>query len=233
MVNVYQQARMNSTQHDIPRQSDSPPAKVAGIGNEEGQKNHNDNVVQMEKNGAYQQEIEYLYLDFDTPLPSPVGISSLQKDQQPPLKCPDLKQYASPFLWPKARKAVITLISCCVTAMSAYAAGEYSPPSKELMDKWDISQVVYNLGITLFTLGFGIAPMVLAPFSEINGRRPIFVLSGLVFTGWLSLLTAKAWLTLLMGSVLDWMWSYRILCGIACGQILFGHWRVYVGTLLL
>lgn len=70
-----------------------------------------------------------------------------------------------------------------MTALSAYAAGEYTPPSEELMAKWHVGKVVYNLGITLFTLGFGIAPMVLAPFSEINGRRPIFVASGLVFTG--------------------------------------------------
>jgi multidrug resistance protein len=66
--------------------------------------------------------------------------------------------------------------------MSAYAAGEYTPPADELTAKWNVNRVVYNLGITLFCLGFGIAPMVLAPFSEINGRRPIFVSSGLVFT---------------------------------------------------
>jgi MFS family permease len=69
--------------------------------------------------------------------------------------------------------------------MSAYAAGEYTPPADELTAKWGVSRVVYNLGITLFCLGFGIAPMVLAPFSEINGRRPIFVSSGVVFTGML------------------------------------------------
>lgn len=51
------------------------------------------------------------------------------------------------------------------------------------MAKWNVGRVVYNLGITLFTLGFGIGPMVLASLSEIEGRRPIFVASGVVFTG--------------------------------------------------
>ncbi|KAF9888806.1 hypothetical protein FE257_008382 [Aspergillus nanangensis] len=129
-----------------------------------------------------QEEIDYLYLTFETPLPHPVGIASPQSGQTGPPPCPDLTKYASPFLWSESRKTVITMISCCVTAMSAYAAGEYTPPSEELTVKWGVSKVVYNLGITLFTFGFGIAPMVLAPFSEINGRRPIFVLSGLVFT---------------------------------------------------
>ncbi|EYE99745.1 MFS transporter [Aspergillus ruber CBS 135680] len=131
---------------------------------------------------ASHQDIEHLYLDFETPLPNPMGISSPRSGQSPPPSPPNLNKYTSPFLWSKPRKTIITIISCCVTALSAYAAGEYTPPSEELTAKWHVSKVAYNVGITLFTLGFGIAPMVLAPFSEINGRRPIFVASGLVFT---------------------------------------------------
>lgn len=175
---------MNSP-HDSSRHSVPSPGTIAEIGNRQPQDHlHVENTAQnTEKNGGSQQEIEYLYLNFDTPLPTPAGISSPQDGQAEPPKAPDLKQYGSPFLWPKTRKSIITMVSCSVTAMSAYSAGEYSPPAQELMAKWNISHVVYNLGITLFTFGFGIAPMVLAPFSEINGRRPIFVASGLVFTG--------------------------------------------------
>lgn len=130
-------------------------------------------------------EIEYPYLDFNTPLPTPILTprpgTTTEPEQQPPP--PNLSQYTSPFLWSKPRKTLITVISCCVTALAAYAAGEYTPPSEELMAKWNVGRVVYNLGITLFTLGFGIGPMVLASLSEIEGRRPIFVASGVVFTG--------------------------------------------------
>lgn len=154
--------------------------------------NHNDDTADNNKEygilnateDASHQDIEHLYLDFNTPLPHPIGISSSPRPgQSPPPSPPNLKKYTSPFLWSKPRKTVITMISCCVTALSAYAAGEYTPPSEELTAKWHVSKVAYNVGITLFTLGFGIPPMVLAPFSEINGRRPIFVASGLVFTG--------------------------------------------------
>lgn len=141
----------------------------------------------MEEPGGPQQEIEHLYLNFDTLLPTLVGISLSQNGRSPPPECPDLQKYASPFLWPEARKAVITLIGCLVTIMAAYSAGEYSPPTEELTAKWNISNVVYNLGITMYIFGFGIGPMVLAPFSEINGRRPVFMASGLVFTGWFRL----------------------------------------------
>ena len=156
-------------------------------GNNEKQGEEDEDAANTTNNTNTLQQIEYLYLDFTTPIPTPVGISSSPQPGHPsrssPPPAPNLTPYTSPFLWSESRKTIITIISCCVTALSAYAAGEYTPPSEELMAKWHVGKVVYNLGITLFTLGFGIAPMVLAPFSEINGRRPIFVASGLVFTG--------------------------------------------------
>jgi hypothetical protein len=179
---------MNPPRRESRRHSN--PTTIDGVAKAELNAELGDVLADQEKIaspsfGEYQQpnEIEYLYLTFETPLPHPVGIASPQPGQAAPPPCPDLTKYASPFLWSESRKTVVTMISCGVTAMSAYAAGEYTPPSDELTRKWGISKVVYNLGITLFTLGFGIAPMVLAPFSEINGRRSIFILSGLVFTG--------------------------------------------------
>jgi multidrug resistance protein len=50
-----------------------------------------------------------------------------------------------------------------------------------MQDEWNVSETAIAVGITTFTCGFGIAPMVLAPFSEINGRRPIFVVTGVLF----------------------------------------------------
>ncbi|THC95323.1 hypothetical protein EYZ11_005183 [Aspergillus tanneri] len=126
-------------------------------------------------------DIEYLYLELDTPLPTPSITVPPGPGQSPAPECPDLKQYTSPFLWPKWRKSIMTWIACAVTALAGYSAGEISPASSKLTEEWDISPVVYNLGITIFCIGFALAPMVLAPFSEINGRRPIFVGSGVIF----------------------------------------------------
>ncbi|KAL2838650.1 major facilitator superfamily domain-containing protein [Aspergillus pseudoustus] len=136
-----------------------------------------------EKNPTISQDIEYLYLDFDTPLPTPWITSppDAAAGQSPPPDAPNLGKYTSPFLWPKWRKSMMTWISCAVTALAGYSAGEITPASGPLTEEWDISSVVYNLGITIFCIGFALAPMVLAPFSEINGRRPIFVASGVLF----------------------------------------------------
>lgn len=131
------------------------------------------------------QEIEYLYLELETPLPTPCITLPPRPGQSAPPEAPSLEKYTSPFLWPKWRKSMMTWISCGVTALAGYSAGEVSPASEELCKEWGISSVVYNLSITVFCVGFALAPMVLAPFSEINGRRPIFVASGILFVGML------------------------------------------------
>ncbi|KAJ5792404.1 uncharacterized protein N7503_008382 [Penicillium pulvis] len=126
-------------------------------------------------------EIQYLYLELETPLPTPCISLPPAAGQSAPPEAPSLEKYTSPFLWPRWRKWMMTWIACAVTALAGYSAGEVSPASSELCKEWGISSVVYNLSITIFCIGFALAPMILAPFSEINGRRPIFVVSGIVF----------------------------------------------------
>lgn len=129
------------------------------------------------------QEIKYLYLDFDTALPTPRIALPPGPGQLPPPEQPCLKKYTSPYLWSKWRKSMLTCISCISTAIAGYSTGEISPASEELTKQWGISSVVYNLGITIFCIGFALAPMIIAPFSEVNGRRPVFIASGILFTG--------------------------------------------------
>ncbi|KAI7343007.1 MFS general substrate transporter, partial [Hortaea werneckii] len=64
---------------------------------------------------------------------------------------------------------------------TAYTAGSYSAGIDQMTELWGISEVAAETGITIFTCGFAIAPMVLAPFSEIQGRRPMFVVTGILF----------------------------------------------------
>lgn len=138
---------------------------------------------EMSPSIADSQEFESLYLELDTPLPTPCITLPPGPGQSPPPDPPNLEKYTSPFLWPRWRKSLMTYISCAVTALAGYSAGEVSPASDELCKEWGISSVVYNLSITLFCVGFALAPMILAPFSEINGRRPIFIASGVLFVG--------------------------------------------------
>ncbi|KAK0649023.1 major facilitator superfamily domain-containing protein [Cercophora newfieldiana] len=131
-------------------------------------------------------DVEYLYLTFKTPLPvpnitaskSPKGLASTQELSPPP----DLAPYANPLEWPSSRKNVMLFLSCVATFLTAYTSGSYSPPHELIReDLGASSNIAVLLGITTFCLGFALAPMALAPFSEMNGRYPVFVVAGIVY----------------------------------------------------
>ena len=116
--------------------------------------------------------IIYHYLKFETNLPSPSTSISVDPAKPSPPQ-PDLKKFTSPFDWPESRKNLMVWLSCIATLTTAYTAGAYSPAVDQMTVEWNVSQVAAVVGITSFCCGFGIAPMVLAPFSEIQGRYPV------------------------------------------------------------
>jgi multidrug resistance protein len=125
--------------------------------------------------------IVYHYLTFETPLPHPTRKFPTKPSESPAPPQPDLKKFTSPFDWSKRRKDFTVGLSCIATMITAYTAGSYAPPSAQMAAEWNVSEVAILVGITTFCAGFAIAPMVLAPFSEINGRYPVFVASGILF----------------------------------------------------
>jgi hypothetical protein len=116
--------------------------------------------------------ITYHYLKFETNLPSPSTSISVDPVKSSPPQ-PDLRKFTSPFDWPESRKNLMVWLSCIATLTTAYTAGAYSPAVDQMTVEWNVSQVAAVVGITSFCCGFGIAPMVLAPFSEIQGRYPV------------------------------------------------------------
>jgi MFS family permease len=121
-------------------------------------------------------EVHFEYLNFDTELPA--VFTSPDPSLPPP---PDLSKYTSPFEWSAKRKALAVYLCTAATFHAAYSAGTYSIASEPLRAKWGLSSVAFNTGVTTWCVGFASSPMVLAPFSEINGRRPVFLASGAIF----------------------------------------------------
>ncbi|KAF2140921.1 uncharacterized protein K452DRAFT_251723 [Aplosporella prunicola CBS 121167] len=125
--------------------------------------------------------IAYHYLTFETELPHPSTLDPPCEGAPAPPECPNLKKYQNPFEWSHKRKSIILWLSCAATAMTAFTAGSYSPGVGQMTDAWHVSNVAALVGITIFTCGFAVAPMVLAPFSEIQGRKPVFLTCGILF----------------------------------------------------
>ncbi|KAF4844989.1 putative MFS-type transporter [Colletotrichum siamense] len=124
--------------------------------------------------------IEHVYLTFDTRLPEPVLQSQSQPENTPPR--PNLQSYNSPLEWSPARKWLLLTLACTATFLTSYTAGAYAPPIPLMQIAFNSSHLAVLSGLTTFTIGFAISPMVLAPFSEINGRYPVFAASAILYT---------------------------------------------------
>jgi len=129
--------------------------------------------------------ISWRYLTFDTQIGrwgsgtiKPLARSS--RAQSLP-SYPDFTIYDSPVMWSSRRKWIITWTSCIATVFAGFAAGSYSSGFQQMAAEWRVSDTALSVGLTVFTFGVGIAPMVLAPFSEINGRKPVFLVAGTLF----------------------------------------------------
>ena len=126
--------------------------------------------------------ITYLYLTFETLLPSPnLSTETTHQDNISLPQEPDLTPYMSPLKWSPMRKNLILLLACVATFLTAYSAGAYSPPAPFIARDLSASELATLVGITTWCLGFALAPMVMAPISEIWGRYPVFVVSGIIY----------------------------------------------------
>ncbi|EXJ79294.1 hypothetical protein A1O3_08796 [Capronia epimyces CBS 606.96] len=136
-------------------------------------------VPALEHDEVGEDGIRYEYLTFETEIV--LEATGTGPDSSVPRAKLKLKRFESPLTWSATHKTAILILSCCCTFMAAYSAGAYSIASAPQRTKWHLSGVAFNTGVTTWCLGFATSPMILAPFSEINGRRPVFIGSAVMF----------------------------------------------------
>ncbi|KAI1289061.1 MFS general substrate transporter [Xylaria venustula] len=131
--------------------------------------------------------IRYEYLTYATDLSAwvPEEGSGGREIKASPLSpwdsLPSLSQFDDPQNWSPGRKVFVTWLSCSTTFVTTYTPGAYAAGRPQYQAMWGLSDIAVYAGITLFTLLFAVAPMFLASFSELTGRRPLFLAAGVVY----------------------------------------------------
>lgn len=68
---------------------------------------------------------------------------------------------------------------------STLTSSIYSETYSQMEHTFHSSREVVTLGLSLFVVGLGFGPILLAPLSEFYGRRPIYIVSTFFFLIWL------------------------------------------------
>ncbi|KAL4877097.1 efflux pump antibiotic resistance protein [Aspergillus karnatakaensis] len=77
--------------------------------------------------------------------------------------------------------AIVSLSSLCIT----YTSSIYSATYGQITVQFGVSKIAATVGLSVFIFGMGLGPMFVAPLSEFYGRRPIYLVTYVLFTIWL------------------------------------------------
>ncbi|RJE26774.1 resistance protein [Aspergillus sclerotialis] len=95
------------------------------------------------------------------------------------------KDPMNPRSMPSVRKWAIVIIVCmgtlCVTCTSSIYASTYTQMNPE----FGTSSLVSTVGMTSFSLGISLGPLLTGPLSEYYGRRPIYLVSWSLYIIWI------------------------------------------------
>ncbi|KAI0362931.1 MFS general substrate transporter [Pilatotrama ljubarskyi] len=88
-----------------------------------------------------------------------------------------------PKTWSRAYQWYITYLSATLTLNSTFASSAPTGIISQLVQDLDMEAEVATLTITLFVADYCVGPLLRGPLSEQIGRKPVFVFSFLVYTG--------------------------------------------------
>lgn len=97
----------------------------------------------------------------------------------------NLSPHLEPKNWAPARKWTATLLLSAFAFLQPLSETMLSPVEKNISKDIHITQAYEWLLVnSLILIGIGLAPLILAPLSEVYGRKPVLVVGSIVFVVW-------------------------------------------------
>ncbi|KAK4890488.1 hypothetical protein LTR27_010769 [Elasticomyces elasticus] len=94
----------------------------------------------------------------------------------------------NPMLYSRVKKWTITAIAALSTLAVTLLSSVYAGGREGIVQEFGIGGETFNLGVSLFVLGFALGPLLWAPLSEIFGRQILYICTHcLSFDFWLEL----------------------------------------------
>ncbi|KAJ5367167.1 MFS general substrate transporter [Penicillium brevicompactum] len=113
---------------------------------------------------------------------------------------------AKPINWPKWRKRGIIYALCAMRFTTPFASSMMTPSLLSIQEDFPAaSKSLLSFSVSIYIIGFGLGPLILAPLSEIHGRNVVYHVSNILFT----IFTALCGLSPSIGALL----AFRLMAG--------------------
>ncbi|KAA1468798.1 MFS general substrate transporter [Dentipellis sp. KUC8613] len=89
----------------------------------------------------------------------------------------------NPMTWSGLYRWYVTMVGGVLVLNATFASSAPSGVIPQMMEQFGMGTEVATLTISLFTAGYCIGPILWGPLSEQFGRRPIFIVTFFVYTG--------------------------------------------------
>ncbi|KAK5171974.1 uncharacterized protein LTR77_003611 [Saxophila tyrrhenica] len=90
----------------------------------------------------------------------------------------------NPKNWPLSRKWLLTILTSCGGLICLMSSTMLAPALETISTQMEVSQGKANMTLSIFVLAFAFGPMVLAPMTEVLGRRNVWLLCAAWYTIW-------------------------------------------------
>ena len=88
----------------------------------------------------------------------------------------------NPREWSTRKKTRVTLILGLMVLSFTYLSTAFALSAAALQQRFNTSAEVMTLGLSLYVLGFALGPLLMGPLAQTNGKRPVYVVSWILFT---------------------------------------------------
>ncbi|MCJ1251792.1 hypothetical protein MMC30_009030 [Trapelia coarctata] len=89
-----------------------------------------------------------------------------------------------PYNWPTRKKWSITLLTSGTGLVTLMSGTMMAPALTTIGPDLDLNEAATQLALSIFLLSFAFGPMVLAPMTELYGRRSVWLLAGVWYALW-------------------------------------------------
>lgn len=94
---------------------------------------------------------------------------------------------ANPYNWPSRRKVSVGIVCSASQLVTTMSAGMIAPAISQLLRDLGMQPATGQIALSSFFLGLGFAPFIVAPLSEMYGRKPVWLAGNVFYILWNSL----------------------------------------------